>query len=191
MKTNPRIGWSDFALRRNRATDQASRFRGKPEKLLALVRRHWAARIPGAGRSNLSQVVVVPIRQRGLSRLFSSAWIPIEKARRFDVDLRRRQPHEDPYLHITARGRALPVRRASVVLYSRATLLEDGGSVSGDYDWEIVAILAGPWENEPMMPLTMARNYLRKAGGTYAPYSARQLAESIYHWAGFVQRRGP
>jgi hypothetical protein len=40
-----------------------------------------------------------------------------------------------------------------------------------------------------MMPLTMARNLLSKPGGTKATYSAEQLAESIYHWAGFVQAR--
>ena len=89
----------------------------------------------------------------------------------------------------TAKVPMLPCRHASVVLYSSATLLENGGVRSGDFDWEIVAVTAGPWEKEPMMPLTMARNLLSKPGGTKATYSAEQLAESIYHWAGFVQAR--
>jgi hypothetical protein len=183
------IGWSTFALQRNVAADQASRFLGDPQELLPLIQRHWASRQPGTGRKDLSQVVVVPIQEGDLTKYFSSSWIPIEEASQFEVSLRRRQPHEDPYLYTTALGTPLPVRRASVVLYSKETLLENGGTCEGPYEWEIVAVLAGPWEQEPMMPLTMARNYLEKTGGTYAPYTSQQLAESIYHWAGFVQQR--
>jgi hypothetical protein len=39
MNEKLRIGWSSFALERNRAPDQASRFLGRPEELLELVRR--------------------------------------------------------------------------------------------------------------------------------------------------------
>jgi hypothetical protein len=122
-------------------------------------------------------------------RRFTSRWTPIEQATEFQTVVVRRQPHEDPFLLTTAKGPVLPCRHASVVLYSSATLLENGGVRSGDFDWEIVAVTAGPWEKEPMMPLTMARNFLSRPGGTKATYSAEQLAESIYHWAGFVQAR--
>ena len=133
-------------------------------------------------------MVVVPIFPGSLSK-FTSRWIPIEQATDFQTVVVRRQPHEDPYLLTTAKGPTLPCRHASVVLYSSATLLENGGVKSGDFDWEIAAILAGPLEKDPMMSLTMARNFQSKPGGTKATYSAEQLAESIYHWAGFVQTR--
>ena len=68
--------------------------------------------------------------------------------------------------------------------------MENGGVKSGDFDWEIVAILAGPLEKDPMMPLILARNFQPNPGGTKATYTFEQLAESIfYHWAGFVQGR--
>ena len=62
-----------------------------------------------------------------------------------------------------------PVKFARVVLYATKTLLESGDEVSGDFEWEIVALIAGPVEDEPMHPVTMARNFLRKQGGTFAP----------------------
>jgi hypothetical protein len=183
-----KLGWSQFALTRNADPLAASAWLGKPEALLELVAGFWDQRRPGVGRADLAQVVEVPISPRSLAQ-FTSRWIPIAQATEFQTVVVRRQPHEDPYLLITAKGPVLPCRHASVVLYSSATLLENGGVRSGDFDWEIVAVTAGPWEKEPMMPLTMARNLLSKPGGTKATYSAEQLAESIYHWAGFVQAR--
>jgi hypothetical protein len=137
----------------------------------------------------LDLVVVVPILEPDIAGLFSGGWIPVEAATDLRTEVTRRQPHEDPYLVTTGLGVPLPVSFAKVVLYSAATLLENDGERSGDFDWEIVALVAGPWENEPMMPLTMARNFLQKPGGTYAPYSAAQLAESIYFWSQFVAAR--
>ncbi|MBU2502315.1 DUF3228 family protein, partial [bacterium] len=75
------------------------------------------------------------------------------------------------------------VVHAGVVLYSREALLENGGTRSGDADWEIVCLLAGPEEDEPMDPLTMARNMLAKPGGTPCTYTAEQFAEAVWYWA--------
>ena len=165
------------------------RFLGTPEQLLELVAEHWDSRGPGAGRADLSQVVVVPIASPRVAELFTCGWIRLADAQDIRGQVERRQPHEDPYVALTATGPTLPVKFARVVLYAAATLLDDGGERSGDFDWEIVALMAGPWENEPMVPLTMARNFLRQPGGTFAPYTAEQLAESIYFWSGFVARR--
>ena len=71
---------------------------------------------------------------------------------------------------------------AGAVLYSAETLLENNGQRSGDYDWEVVCILASTVESEPMDPLTMARNMLEKPGGTFADYSALDFAEAIWYW---------
>ena len=70
-----------------------------------------------------------------------------------------------------------------MVLYSAETLTENDGTRSGDFDWEVVCLLAGAAQTEPMDPLTMARNMLEKPGGTYAPYTAQEFAEAIYFWS--------
>jgi len=178
------IGWSKFALEQNKDN---KKFRRAPAMLPKLVAKYWKHREPGQCRKDLTQVVVVPIYERDLSCLFSSSWAHINDANRIVGKRVKRQPHEDAFIDVRGTGKPLKVQFAKVVLYSRATLLENDGEVSGNFDWEIVAILVGPWENEPMTPLTMARNFLKKPGGTFAPYTAQQFAESIYFWSGFIR----
>jgi len=181
-----KIGWSNFALKQNEK-GKHSTFTGKPDALIRLVKKHWKKRAAGSGRTDLSKVVIVPIEETKLYRWFSSPWANIADVSYLRAKIVRRQPHEDPYIEVHGRGPKLPVKYAKVVLYSAEALLENDGERSGDFDWEIVAILAGPWDNEPMSPLTMARNYLQEAGGTYAPYTAEQFAESIYFWSQFTK----
>lgn len=183
-----KIGWSKFALEQNKDN---KKFRRAPAMLPKLVAKYWKHREPGQGRKDLTQVVVVPIYEKDLSCLFSSSWAHINDAKRIVGKRVKRQPHEDAFIDIRGTGYPLKVQFAKVVLYSRATLLENDGEVSGDFDWEIVAILTGPWENEPMTPLTMARNFLKKPGGTFAPYTAQQFAESIYFWSQFIRVKPP
>jgi len=95
----------------------------------------------------------------------------------------RRQAGEDGFVRVTAEGPREPALFASVVLYSAEALLENNGSRSGEFDWEVVCLLAAPVADEPMHPLTMARNLLEKPGGTFCEYTARQFAEAIYYWS--------
>lgn len=181
-----KLGWSNFALKRNKKKHH-SFFKKSPKKLLDLVQKHWKKRVPGAGRTDTKKVVVVPILEKDLHKLFGCPFGPIETATHLRAKVVRRQDHEDPYIEVHGRGKSLPVKHAKIVLYSSEALLENDGERSGDYDWEIVAIIAGPYESEPMSPLTMARNYLLKPGGTFAPYTAKQFAESIYFWSQLVK----
>jgi hypothetical protein len=183
-----KIGWSNFALEQNK---ENKKFKLHPKNLLGLVRNNWQHRQPGQGRKDLTQVVVVPILTPNLHKMFNSSWAHINDAKRIVGKVVKRQPHEDPFVDIRGTGKPLKVQFAKVVLYSTETLLENDGERSGDYDWEIVAILTGPWENEPMTPLTMARNYLQKPGGTFAPYTPKEFAESIYFWSQFIRVRQP
>jgi len=97
--------------------------------------------------------------------------------------LERRQPREEPFIQVTADGPREPARHARVVLYSAATLQENGGTRSGDFDWEVVSLQAGADVDPPMDPVTMARNFLEEPGGTFAPYTAQQFAEAIWYWS--------
>ncbi|PID81290.1 hypothetical protein CSB20_03620 [bacterium DOLZORAL124_64_63] len=175
-----KLGWSDFAAARHRPHGKHTWYEGSHAQLLDLVRKNWAARKPGAGRHDLSQVVVVPVPPAG----FVGNTVKVDENTVLHAHLDCRQAGEDAFIRVTAEGRREAPRFASVVLYSRATLQENGGACSGDYDWEVVCLLAGQDETEPMDPLTMARNFLEKPGGTYASYTAQQFAEAIYYWSG-------
>jgi len=96
----------------------------------------------------------------------------------------RRAAGEAGFVRVTAEGAREPALHAAVVFYAAATLLENGGRRSGDADWEVVCLLAGPTADEPMDPLTMARNMLQKPGGTYCAYSAEEFARAIWYWSG-------
>ena len=176
------IGWSNFAIKQNKKK-RHSYFKGSHKKLLQLVEKHWRKRVAGHGRADTKKVVVVPILEKDLHKLFGCPYGMIEHATHLRAKVTRRQPHEDPYIEVHGRGKSMPVKFAKVVLYSAEALVENEGERSGNYDWEIVTIIAGPYDHEPMSPLTMARNFLQKTGGTFAPYTAQQFAESIYFWS--------
>jgi hypothetical protein len=175
----PEIGWSDFARGRHTPGGQHTWFAGSDGELLRRMQAGWPRRRPGQGRADLSQVVIVPVDPEG----FVGATVRVDEDTPLHAHFDRRQAGEEGFIRVTAEGEREPVRHAAVVLYSARTLQENGGRRSTDCDWEIVCLLAGPAEVEPMDPLTMARNYLEKAGGTYADYSAREFAEAIWYWA--------
>jgi hypothetical protein len=176
---NLKLGWSDFAAGRHLPGGKHTWLEGTADELLDLVRKGWEHRRPGAGRDDLNHVVVVPVA----ADRFVGNSILVHDETVLHAHLDRRQRGEDAFIRITAEGEREPSTYASVVLYSAETLTENDGSRSGDYDWEVVCLLAGPVETEPMDPLTMARNMLEKPGGTYAPYTAEQFAESIDYWS--------
>ncbi len=176
----PRIGWSDFARARCVPGQGRSYFRGTHEELVELVRENWTRRRPGAGREDLDKVVLVTCPPER----FACATVLVKRNTPLFARLENRQAGEDAHIRVTAGGEPETARFADVVLYSAAALQENDGERSGDFDWEIVAIVAGPVEDEPMNPLTMARNFLEKPGGTFCEYTAREFAEAIYYWSG-------
>ncbi len=174
-----KLGWSTFAADRHLPGGKHTWYEGTHEELLDLVRKGWPQRKPGAGREDLTQVVVVPVEPH----CFVGNTIQVDENTILQAHLDRRQKGEDAFIRVTALGPRQKSAFASVVLYSAETLTENDGARSGDFDWEVVCLLAGAAETEPMDPLTMARNMLEKPGGTHAPYSAREFAEAIYFWS--------
>jgi len=183
----PSMAMSEFARGRHVVGGKHTWFSGSEEELLDLVREFWDRRQPGAGRGDLTQVVVVPVPPTG----FTGTTIEVTETTELLAAFERRQDHEDPYIQVSAIGLVDAPRHASVVLYSAATLSENDGQRSSDADWEVVCLLAGPVAEEPMDPLTMARNFLEKPGGTFAPYTAHEFAESIYYWSRRARRHVP
>lgn len=181
---DPSLGWSRFALERLDPSRGHSRFEGSPYVLLDRVADAWSARRPGTGRADLEHVVVVPVSTEG----FVGTVVRIDEDTPLRAELHRREPEEEPVVRVLARGEPEPVKFARVVLYSKHALEENGGQRTTDADWEVVAIIAGAEEDEPMHPITMARNFLERPGGTFAPYSAEQFAEAIWHWATRAKR---
>jgi hypothetical protein len=173
------LGWSDFARRRHVPGGAHGWFAGSPEELLDLVREHWPRRRPGAGRTDLETVVVVPVP----ADRFVGSTVAVTADTPLFASLERRQPQEEPYIRVMAEGPREAALFASVVLYSAETLTENGGERSGESDWEVVSLRVGPTADEPMHPVTMARNFLQKTGGTFAPYTAQQFAEAIWYWS--------
>lgn len=171
------IGWSDFARLRN--CEGHTYFTGTDEELIERVRKHWEIGHPGLGRDDRSKVFVVPVETDG----FVASTILIDNTEELEAVVMQRQPGESSYIHVRGKGPTEPVLYAKVVLYSAEALLENGGSRSTDCDWEIVALIASTVEDEPMFPLTMARNMLHKIGGTPCEYTAEEFAEAIWYWS--------
>lgn len=100
------------------------------------------------------------------------------------VIYKARVPGEDPYLQVCSKGQKQPAKHVELVLYSHETL---GKDASTDADWEIVSVNARLSEApEPMHPVTMARNFLNRTGGTPAKYTAEEFAQAIEFWSNHV-----
>ena len=178
------IAWNDFARERYLAAGSHTWFDGGEAALIDLVRAHWPDRRSGAGRDDLDQVVVVPVPPDR----FHGTTVLVSEETPLHANLDRRRSFEDSFIDITADAEPEPVAYAAVVLYSAAALEENDGRRSSDADWEVVCLLAAAVPEEPMDPVTMARNFLEKPGGTFAPYTAQQFAEAIDYWSRRARR---
>jgi hypothetical protein len=178
------IGWSEFAAKRHVEGSGNSFFTISPAEVIERVVAAWDKAYPGQGEVGLDRKIVVPIEATGffLSTCALSDDLPIR------AQVTRRQPGEDPFVEIyvdadDAKRLGINYEAApfvNIVLYSKETLLENDGERSTDCEWEIVAVLASKSEIESMPPLTMARNFLEKKGGTKSVYTAQEFAEAIY-----------
>tara|TARA_Y100000034_G_scaffold136074_1_gene210627 strand:- start:3313 stop:3918 length:606 start_codon:yes stop_codon:yes gene_type:complete len=190
MADRPTIGWSNFALKQHEPTSGNSYTvlaRLTVETLVAHP-DNWNKREPGMGETDLSRKVVVPVHPSGF---FCPPRANIVEGMPVQAEIYKRQEHEAPYVRtyvkredaVEFNALITPVARdVKIVCYSAATLEENDGGRSTDCDWEIVCLLCSDTDgNEPMKPLTMARNYLEMDGGTKTDYSAQEFAESIWH----------
>lgn len=178
------IGWSNFALGRHKLGEGLSFFTLTHDEVVKRVKDQWEHRQPGLGETGLDRKVVVPIDPTG----FFTSVVALRDDLPLQAQVTRRQEGEDLYVEIfveTSDAEKLgitpePAKFCSIVCYSVEALLENKGTRTTDDEWEIVAVLASNVETEPMPPLTMARNFLEKTGGTKSVYTALEFAEAIY-----------
>lgn len=181
------IGWSQFARDRHQPSSGHSYFTISEDEVIDRIQQNFDKRTPGTGDTGIDRKVLVPVEADGF---FCPPRMPLQEGMPVKAQVLTRQDGEDPYIetYITLDdAKALgftgtPAKFCEIVCYSADALMENGGKRSTDCDWEIVCILATEIEGtEPMPSLTMARNYLQKAGGTFTDYTAKEFAESIYY----------
>ena len=176
------IGWSKFAKHRHQKGMGFSYFNGSDSELNDLIRANWDKRFKGDGADSVDDVCIVPVDPEK----FVSTAIHIDDVEELSVKKTRRQPKEHYFAKVEATGKTVPCKFAKVVLYSSQELLKNDGDRSCDADWEIVCIIASSIEEEPMKPLSAARNMLEETGGTPRTYTAEYLCECIWYWSQYV-----
>lgn len=182
-----KIDWSEFALSRHKPNSGYCYSTLSDEEVIQLVRDNFHKAEPGDGETGLDRKIVVPVP----SDSFVCSTALLKEGLEGIARAKRRQDGEDLYFesYITPSMAKIkgvkpePANYAKVVLYSAEALLENGGKRSTNADWEIVCLIASPVDDEPMPPLTMARNQLEKPGGTKSEYSAEEYARAIYYWS--------
>jgi hypothetical protein len=152
-----------------------SHFDGTEEDLITLIQKQpWENSI-GIGELMRIRRLEVPAER---------FWSSIKKLEPGD-DVRAvfepRAPGEEPVLRFSVKGKKVPAVYVEVILYHRSVLEADA---STDAEWEVVSINASPTpEPIPMDPTTMARNYLKKVGGTFQRiYTPDEWAKAAWFW---------
>jgi hypothetical protein len=171
------IKCSDF-VKRQSPDSQYSHFDGSWEELEDEVNLSvsFSSNIRSGYREGVYLVDCIPSR-------FYSAIVDVNNKTKLFAEFITRRPDEQPYISVSSRQDKQKANYASVVLY-HSSVLEEGKERSTSADWEIVAIKARVSEQEePMDPVTMARNFLQLPGGTKGDFTAQQFAESIIYWS--------
>lgn len=121
---------------------------------------------------------------------FYSGIVELQPGAKMRAAYEARREGEAAFIRVSAKSKKQIAKHASVVLYSHAVLMENN-EADTEAEWEIVAIKARTSEEEePMDPMTMARNFLHLTGGTKGDFSAQQFAESIVYWNHHVMATG-
>ncbi len=175
------IGVSNFVKRQTKNSSHGY-FDGSWEELVKLVSDNFNKHIPGYRQG----VVLVPLPPEG----FYTAMCKIDENSMLETTFESRQDGEEPVLKtVVVNGKKSPAKFVNIVLYSHEVLMETNEQ-STDDEWEIISINASLVENEPMNPITMARNMLQKKGGTKGEYTGLQFAEALWFWREYAPAKG-
>ena len=196
----PSIGWSNFA-RENSTQEKGNSYTCLSEAdVITLISENWSKQEIGMGESDYSRKIVVPVPSvlqsprfgfLANTQIFFGVTFLLQEGMPIQSKIVRRsgQDSEEPFIqnYITfedSKNYSLePVNVTSIVLYSKEALLENDGVRSTNCDWEVVAIITASEPNQPMLPLTMARNQLELDGGTASVYTDKEYAKAIAYWS--------
>lgn len=168
----PTIALNDF-VRRQTPASPYSHFTGSEEELVELVSAHFSEGKQGYKPG----VLLVPVSPEK----FRSNVVSVTPQTELRAVFAARREPEARFLSVRAKGEKAQAKHVFVVLYSREVL---GDEATAGTDWEIVSLNARESEiEEPMDPMTMARNFLVLEGGTKGDFTAQQFAESIVFWS--------
>ena len=171
----PSIAVSNFAQELYTPAGNQSHFEGSWEELLLLVQVQFVFAIPGY-RDGVLRVPVPP------ERFFSSS-VQVHTDTELRAVFEPRRVGEEPFLQVLALSEKRPALGVEIILY-RHDVLKETEESSSEAEWEVVSIQArSSEEEEPMHPVTMARNYLQRPGGTKGEYAAEEFAKSIWYWS--------
>lgn len=135
-------------------------------------------------------VILVDLYMPYADKQFYSAVVKLDENTTLISNYTARRPGEDPFIRVAAKAKKQRTQLASVVLY-RLDVLAENNERETDADWEIVAIKARTsYEEEPMDPYTMARNFLHLKGGTKGNFSSEDFAKSIVYWNNHAMCQG-
>lgn len=175
------IGVSNFVKRQTKNSSHGY-FDGSWEELVKLVSDNFDKQIPGY-RPGVILVPVPPER-------FYTSMCKLDENSILETTFEKRWEGEEPVLKtVVVNGKKSPAKFVKIVLYSHEVLKETNEQ-STDDEWEIISINASLVENEPMHPMTMARNMLQKAGGTKGEYTGQQFAEALWFWREYAPTKG-
>ena len=127
-------------------------------------------------------VLLVPIEPEGI--FSSTVRVTDENRHLLRTVFEARRDGEEPYRKTVIDAPKSPAKFVDVVLYRNDVLAEGKENSDLTADWEVISVNARlTEEQEPMTPMTMARNFLVLAGGTKGDYTSEQFAKSIVFWS--------
>lgn len=169
-------------VKRQTKNSRFSYFDGTWDELKIIVQNNFHNKKQGYREG----VILIPVP---CDRFYSSM-CKIENDSIFETKFEARRDDEEPVkTTVIKNGEKAPAKFVNIVLYRHDVLLENNEN-STEADWEIISINASLVENEPMHPMTMARNMLNKEGGTKATYSGQEFAEALWFWKDYCMYGG-
>jgi len=175
-------------VKRQTPDSRFSHFDGGWDDVVAKVVANWKNRKPGYRDG----VVLVPVHPKG----FHSCVVEMIAGMPLKATYEPRVEGEKPRLHVGLDVKdygsvKTPAVAVDIVVYSSATLAEDGGNEldPADGNWEIISINARLSEDEePMNPSTLMANFFHDDGGTETNMTdsafVTSLRKSRAYWNG-------
>lgn len=177
LRGNFTIAFNDF-VKRQTENSQYTHYDGTLEQLLVMINAHFDTGHMGYRDG----VWVIPLPPSS----FYSPMCKLDADSKLQTKFISRRDGEDPVQITTVlNGKKSKAKFVDAILY-RCDILDENNERTTDATWEVISINGKLSEDEPMAPITMARNFLHEQGGTKAEFTAEQFAKSIWYWKDYA-----